>query len=528
MFSSPIFKTSPFCVASPDGLLLAILQQARIVVREITTLQIVHEISIPNDAASSAFGLVWAPSSTKVLVAAGDKLLVYSALDSSFQATVKNPASSSAKPTHVQFGPTDSEVAVFSHFGLKLALVNLATSSVVEVTNPKFHQPPSVSRGISFRPGSHHLALLTRTNGKDSISIHLPGSRSVERAFHPDTVDAQGVLWASKGRWLIVWESAAHGHKMLMYTPDGHLFNTWAGPPDIGAEAQHFDLGAGVKHFHMDRLTTKAAVCDYTTTVTIMDLTIGSQMMRLAHPETVTPVDTLQVWLEQEQQPKNLPVFTRATQAFSPPERTTFTTAASSSDLASGCFLADFDCMSGLLATVTEAHRSTLWIWDLNSVDLRSVIMFHGIVSNVAWHPLVPELLLITCTTDSTAPSTVYVWDPLLGGPRPVASPAQLRKPTTKPGGTAGPKNRAAWISAQTELPLLLIHDGANGLVVAVGDAALDTAVSWGDNSHLSAKVLHGAAPAGPKVLDVAEMSFADEEGTVRVDDTFDFKKQKT
>ncbi|KAL5612809.1 hypothetical protein BROUX41_004107 [Berkeleyomyces rouxiae] len=545
MYSSPVFKTSPHCIASPDGALLAIAQPARLVVRDTRTLQVVHEIALAADVSAALFHVAWAPSSARLLVAAADKLLVFSARDATFKATVKNPASSSARPTHVQFGPTDAEVVVFSHFGLKLALVNLAAAAAVEVTNPKFHQPPATARCLSFRPGSNHLALLTRTNGKDSVSIHVPGSRAVERAFHPDTVDAQGVVWASKGRWLVVWESAAHGHKVLMYTPDGHLFNTWTGPPDTGAEAQHFDLGAGVKHFHMDRLGMKAVICDYTSALTIMDLSVGSQIMRLAHPATVIPTDTLQVWQEQ-QPPADSPstsVFLRATQPFFPPERTTTTTTTiTTAGPAQSCFLAEFDCASGLLATVTEAHRSTLWIWDLNSADLRSVLVFHSAISAIAWHPQIPELLLITCVPDasttnapttSTTAAAVYTWDPLSKGPHTVPQPPPT-KPTKPP--VPAPKTRAAWVPAHTDPPLILLNDGTSGtLVAAINDADTDAdapaaaAALWGGvDTQLSAKVLHGAAAAAwPKVLDPGDMSFAEDDGTVRVDDTFDFKKQK-
>ena len=90
---------------------------------------------------------------------------------------------------------------------------------------------------MSFRPSTHHLAVLTQSAGKDMVSIHSPKMREVQRAWFPDTVDVQGLLWSPDGKWLALWESAAQGHKVLIYTPDGHLFKDWRGPisPEVNS-----------------------------------------------------------------------------------------------------------------------------------------------------------------------------------------------------------------------------------------------------------------------------------------------------
>jgi len=252
---------------------------------------------------------MWSPSSLKLLLVAGHQMHVVSALDTAFHATIRFPASLASKPSLVSFGPDDDTVCVCSSFGLKFALYNLATGKVAEISNPKFHQASTATKGFSFRQGSSHLALLTRSSGRDLISIHCPRTSELQRSWHPDVVDAQGLAWTSGGRWLLVWESAAHGHKLLFYTADGHLFRTWNGPQDSNSALSHMELGAGIKQCHLSPNGTRATVCDYTRMVYVMDTTApAAETMRLHHPTgAIKPRDSLQVpdcvWLQGDSGP---------------------------------------------------------------------------------------------------------------------------------------------------------------------------------------------------------------------------------
>ena len=168
---------SPHCIPSPDGGLIATLLPSKISVRSVESLRTVHEVPLsPSDLPGPGpiTSFLWSPSSLKLLVATGSQINVFSALDSNFRAVVRPPPPAVAKPTIIRFGPDDGVVCAFSALGLKFSLFNLASSNVVEINSPKFYQPLSAPRCISFRPQTSHLAILTRTDGRDVISIHAP------------------------------------------------------------------------------------------------------------------------------------------------------------------------------------------------------------------------------------------------------------------------------------------------------------------------------------------------------------------
>ncbi|KAI8288121.1 hypothetical protein K4K60_011578 [Colletotrichum sp. SAR11_57] len=468
MHFSRIFKSSPHCVASPDGTLIATLTTGSISFRSIETLETTHSVRLPSTL-GPANAFLWSPSSRRVLVSFAESIHVYSALESGYRAVVRNPASPNFKPTFVQFGASDSEILMCSSFGLKFSVFDLTTSRAVEIGSPKFHQPTSAPRGFALRPRSGHLALLTRVSGRDIVSIHHPTTRGVQRSWHPETVDAQGLTWTPDGRRLIMWESAAQGHKVLFYTADGHLLNTWSGPSAFEPEEKHFDLGAGVK---------------------IWQEQIGNAQLGSAH------------------------TFVKATQSVSAPGRVS----GGSVETKPSRTLAVFDASSTLLATALEDWPSTVRVWDILSSELRAVLVFHGSISALTWHPTQRELLSITCEGDGYD-GLVFTWDPLSDGPKTIDFAAQL--PDAKLFG----KSQVSWLNWAGDSAVLLIGDTKHRLMVSMSES--DTCgAPWQDAQRSDLTMTTGKDETQ---LDPTAFAEFDEDlsnlDMSEVDDTFSFKK---
>ena len=259
------------------------------------TLDLVKIIRLPADLSGPVYAFQWSPSSRLILVAVGEEIQVVSADDGTFEATIRNAVPPAAKPSSIGFTASDMEVWVCSSFGLKLTLFDLSTSKGVEVTNPKFFAPATTSNGFSLRPNSNHLAILTRTAGKDMISIHDPATKEIQRAWCPETVDAQGLRWSPDGRWLVVWESDSQGHKVIFYTADGNTFKTWTGPANPPPECKDYPLGAGVRVLQFSADGDHLAIGDHSRGVCILDMASVNETMRLFHPQTIAPSETIQV-----------------------------------------------------------------------------------------------------------------------------------------------------------------------------------------------------------------------------------------
>ncbi|KAL2024636.1 hypothetical protein VTK56DRAFT_6837 [Thermocarpiscus australiensis] len=460
---SVTLKSSAHSLPSPDGRHIATLLSNVINVRAVHGLDVVNVIQLAQDPSTGpVLSFQWSPSSRLLLVADAERVQVVSALDDSVNAVIRNYVGPGTKLAYVGFGASDTEVCVISSLGLRFAIFDLASSRAVEIGSPKIFSPSSASRCFSFRPETHHLALLTRAAGKDMVSIHGFPEREVQRSWAPDTVDAQGLTWSPDGRWLAVWDSAAQGHKVVLYTSDGHVFKTWSGPANPAPEDRDYALGAGVKSIQFSADARYLAIGDFSRSVCILSMASVTETMRLQHPRALIPKETLQVWQEQISPSETGPVihtFLRAMQPISPSPRPR-----DDPELMSGCASISFDSSSALVATLLDAFPGTIWIWDLQVAELRAVLLFHGNVSDLSWHPHVPETLLARCEGDQYT-GLVFAWDPLSGGPRSVDFRQHL------PGAKAGTKPRALWLGLDaSNPPSIFISDAQNYVLACIGE----------------------------------------------------------
>ncbi|TQV94564.1 WD40 domain-containing protein [Cordyceps javanica] len=406
------------------------------------------------------------PPKTKVLV--GDDTDMKeengtTSIDSPFHAAISSPLLPGETANIARFGSRDSEVLVCSLSGLKLAIFNLSTSKVVEVANPKFHHPNSVGRSYSVRPQTEHLAVLTRLNGKDFVSIHHPVSRQVQKAWAVETVDAQAVCWTPDGKWLMLWEAAAHGHKLVVHTADGQHFRTITGAnlsdsPDISLEL-------GIKACQSSHTSDLCAIGDHSRGIVILQTDSWRSKGAFTHPVTIVPQDTLHVWQEQlntSRDGQTVHTFQRATQPISPPG---VPSDGKTIEAKPGCSSLAFDASSTLLATKLDDAPCTIWIWDIAAAELRAVLVFHSVVT-FAWHKHLRELLLIT-SQDESRQGLSYLWDPLLQGPTPVV-PEEFISVKNSVG--APIKAQISWINTDLDYPLALLSTAQQYRVLSLGE----------------------------------------------------------
>ncbi|KAI0128929.1 WD40 repeat-like protein [Xylariales sp. AK1849] len=519
---SRVLKSSPHCLASPDGKLVATLLPSSISIRAVESLDVTRPIRLPADLGGGVTTFLWSPSSERLLLATADEIHVFSATEDDFHATIRNPSSSVARSSFVGFGATDREVCVCTAHGIKLSLFYLSSpSKAVEITSPKFYTTSSAARGFSFRPHTHHLALLTRTAGKDTISIHDPASRETQRSWSSDIVDAQGLAWTPDGRWLVVWESAAQGHRVQFFTPDGHKYRDWCGPLHHASEASDYRLSAGVKLLAFSPNSQYVAIGDFGRCLYVLHTANGAKQLQLRHPFTLEPKEILQIWQEQiniSKEEVSTHAFVKASQPVSPPSLA----ASKAQELKSGPCTVLFDCSAALLAVILEDAPAALWIWDISKCELRAVLMLHAEISRVDWHPTQPGLLSVRCEGDSYN-GIIFVWDSLGGVPRSIDFRSLL------PEGKIHGRVSVYWLDSATESASLVFTDNKSCVFGSLADADEEVLPQQERYQPASSDWIQAAESQ----LDLVSVSAADSDDhesdmggdLSELDDTFHFKK---
>ncbi|KAL8400358.1 hypothetical protein RB594_000660 [Gaeumannomyces avenae] len=510
------FGASSHCLPSPDGELVATLASpSAIGIRRVRSLQLANVIKLPRDLSPPFVAFRWSPSSRRLLVASTDQLHVFSALDAAFHAVVRNPLAPGLKLGFVDFGASDAEVCMTSSLGLKLSVFDLAVSRTVEIANPKFYSASTAARAFSFRPRTHHLAVLTRTSARDLVSVHHPRMRDTQRSWNAETVDASGLSWSPDGRWLVVWEGPAHGHKVLFYTPDGQLFKCWSGP-QAGLDAATRDclsLGAGVKLLQFAADSSRMALADFSRTVYLLDMATIVEAARLNHPAAIAPTEDLELYQQNlatsplGERPIPVDFVKSKHQALLPAGRP----ASENAELRTGPSHMVFDATSTFMASVLGDWPATVWIWDMQKAVLRSALLFHANVTTISWHPSIPSTLLIRCEGDQHS-SLAFVWDAVSPSPRTINF---LR-------GGALAKSAASchcsWLDIKdTEVPTLFFTDTSSYILASLGSDG-NKSPPWKEDSD----------SRDESTLDLFSAPFGgDESDDEPLDDTFHFRRNK-
>lgn len=262
-----ILSVSQPAVPSPDGALIAAVDQSQLVLRASSDGQIVETFPLPRNDGSLYRHIKWynsqeSPATDKplrILLANDGVIRVFDVKNTAWSAAVNGPAGNVGKIAHTDFGVNEDEVVVFTDFGAKVTIWSLITSRGVEIKDPK-----AGSNCHDYRAKSNHWAILTRELAHDNLLILAPKTHDVLENVELPTVDAQGVKWSPDGRWLVIWDTSSAGYRVLIYTADGHLFKTYAGEQTVS------DIGLGVKNVKWSPHAGNLAIGDYDDRVIIL------------------------------------------------------------------------------------------------------------------------------------------------------------------------------------------------------------------------------------------------------------------
>lgn len=364
------------------------------------------------------------------------------------------------KNVAVEFGRDENEVLVWSDFASRVMVWCLKTGRTVEIRDPKFGGKES--RGWGYRPDGGEkraegrgsvLALLCRSGGMDMLVLLAPKTYTVIRKVELVTQDAQGLRWSRDGKWLAVWDAASVGYTLCIYTADGHLYRTISREPseelnDWGIE------GLGIKTVEWVPGNEWLAVGGWDRRVRILSTKTFSPILYLDHTAQIC-VTSASVYTEQVEA-RGFRSFTLTPQPATPPKAPVdkIDTGLSTKQ---GISIMAFNKDGTLCATRDDSTPTTVWIWDLRSLQPKTVFIFHSPVRTLQWHPTYPSHLLIQTTHDSP---TIYLYTTHAFSTSTASSSSLTSSPPlilslpdkiTRPAGSASAKWTASWLNCEPD-----------------------------------------------------------------------------
>ncbi|KAE8350872.1 WD40-repeat-containing domain protein [Aspergillus coremiiformis] len=337
------------------------------------------------------------PPGRRVLHASDSRVLVWQLLPLQLHAEIE-----SIEPgaLNIDFGSDENEVIVFHAWNTRLTVYALDTGRSQVIKSPKFAH----HNGFGYRPKTGQFAILLKPDAADLLTIH--GFRSYElinRAVLP-TVDAQGLKWSPDGRWVAVWDTASAGTKVLVFTADGQLFRTYAGPPGFDDS-----LDLGVRGIEWSPVASDRGISEHLAigkvdgTVDILRCKTFSCSTTLSHSFEIDE-NSPSIWRERYATADGTLEYAESSSS------SAFSIIAESSSPPRGVSIMAFSFSERFLATVDQTRPNIVWIWNLESTAvLVSALVHEHPVRQAVWHPSKVQLLI---TTANIALPAVRSWTP--------------------------------------------------------------------------------------------------------------------
>ncbi|PVI01195.1 hypothetical protein DM02DRAFT_728043 [Periconia macrospinosa] len=444
---SPRYKTTSLSVPSPAASHIAHLSASRLQIRSLSTFEIIRSIALPSTHDLRNSTIAWSPpsrlrtptptptstpprrsrsrapqfASHRFLIADNDNVRVYDLRDEKWNAVVSNGSGSMGKNVHVEFGRDENEVLVWSAFSSRVVRWCLKTGRNIEIRDPKFdgkmgkgwgyrpHKDGSTGDGGGGDEGSgkgNVMAILCRSSGQDILLLLSLPSYSVLKRVELPTTDAQGLKWSGDGRWIAIWDSAATGYFLHIFTADGHLYRTITREPS--AELNEWGVeGLGIKTVEWVPGNEWLAVGGWDRRVRILSTRTFTPGVYLDHTAEIN-VPSAIVYTEAVDATGSRSYGTTPQPAIPPKAMLEKN---ETGLMKQGISIMAFNKTGTMCATRDDSTPTTVWIWDLISLKPRTILIQHSPVKTLQWHPADASSLLIQTTHDSP---TVY----LLSAPR--------------------------------------------------------------------------------------------------------------
>nr|XP_033777656.1 WD repeat-containing protein WRAP73 isoform X1 [Geotrypetes seraphini] len=400
---SEVFKvSSQLCRFSPDGRYLASCVQYRLVVRDVSTLQILQLYTCLDQIQH----VEWSADSLFILCAMYKRGLiqVWSLEQPDWHCKIDE---GSAGLVASFWSPDGRHILNTTEFHLRITVWSLCTKSVSYIKYPKACQ----QAGVAFTKDGRHMALAERRDCQDYISIFVCSNWQLLRHFGTETQDLAGIDWSPNGCVLAVWDTCLQ-FKVLLYSLDGRLLSTYSA----------YEWSLGIKSITWSPSSQFLAIGSYDEKVRILNHVTWKPIAELEHLATINDpkivvykeMETCRVFRDGD---TSLPTGPNATSSLFntrskyeiSPSPFSLRIIKPDPDRANpkiGVGALAFSPDNRYLATKNDNMPHTIWIWDVQKMKLFVVLEQVMEVRFFQWDPRQSRLAICTGS------SKVYLWSP--------------------------------------------------------------------------------------------------------------------
>lgn len=380
-FSSPIKYTSTFKF-SPNNKHFALVKSSEIHIYNSITLDFYQSFSF-SDTVSC---LEWSADSNLILISFyKPSLCEVKSIDSpDWLCRIDEGA---AGLSFCRWSPDSRRVITICDFNLRLTIWSLVDKSTCFINSPKHND-----KGLCFTSNNYFMALLERKEGKDYIGLYYISDWSLVSHFQIESVDAQDMIVSKDDAVLVVWDSVLEC-KLLIYSPSGNLISIHSA----------YDLQLGIRNCVFNSQGTYLSVGYYDENIRLFSNITWKVVSELEHRHVISDPSTY-IFKEEEMTVKSVTGEESLQGKYSiidhrPYKLPFIKPQLDKANPLIGIIDIRFSHDSTYLASKNEAIPNVIYIWNMNSLSLYSIVIHIRPVKSFTWSTT-EHLLSVLCEND--------------------------------------------------------------------------------------------------------------------------------
>eukprot|EP00825_Cyclidium_porcatum_P005999 TRINITY_DN12947_c0_g1_i4.p1 TRINITY_DN12947_c0_g1~~TRINITY_DN12947_c0_g1_i4.p1 ORF type:complete len:438 (+),score=78.06 TRINITY_DN12947_c0_g1_i4:103-1416(+) len=339
----------------------------------------------------------FSPDSTLILVVLSKKgvLQIKSTIGQKWDAKIEDQASGIIG---AKWCPDSRQVIVFSDFGLKATIYSLADKSQQYIKCPKY-----ADKGIQFSQDGKFMALVERQETKDYIGIYYTKDWKLLNHFQVETLDLQDILWSKNSMFILAWDNSIQ-YKFLMFCPNTGLIFKY----------QPYDFALGIKYVAISNNSSITAIGSYDEKIRLVNNLSLKLITELEHKSNLGSYQNLVIYKEEDfKDNQQLSLNNKTTTRYViVEEQLKLKTEKYQNDKPNppiGISDIQWSYDDNFIASKSCSMPNTIWIWEISTLELKSVLIHQNPVKTFMWSP--SSLNLVICT----GKNQINIWSPDAG-----------------------------------------------------------------------------------------------------------------
>jgi WD40 repeat protein len=355
---------------SPDNTLVALSNGTKIIVKSVSQLTNVQSYSFPEAITNMEFS----PDSQYILVTMAKRGLVEARAiyEEEWAAKIEDPL---IGILYARWSPDSRHILAFSDYQLKLSIYSLVDKTVQHIKHPKY-----VDKAISFTSDGKFMALAERRETKDYIGIYYTRDWKLVNYIMADSYDLNDLKWSPDNSVILAWDTPLE-YKMMVYCPAQGLI----------CKYQPYEYALGIKSVKFCESGQFLAIGSYDEKVRLFNCLTWKVVTEFEHKTSVVEYNDALIFKEEEIKDsfpyvvEGAKTSTRYVMAENTIKIPSIKAPLDKPNPPVGVSMVAWSPDNNYIASKNDNMPNVLWVWDVNSLNLKAVLIQLQPIKSFVW-----------------------------------------------------------------------------------------------------------------------------------------------